>query len=113
VLAGVALPGLGVEELLFLLLGQTFLFRAAVLVVAFLLVIIAPGFEAGFELIGDLLEAGEEVIAELFVERGADFLVAGGVAQGLNARQGKLAVEAQRALDDDLPVTECLVLEDF
>ena len=53
------------------------------------------------------------VVAELFVERGADVLVARGEAQGLDARAGELAVEAKRALDLHLPVTEGGVGEDF
>ena len=55
----------------------------------------------------------KQVVAELFVERGADLLVARGEAQRLDARAGELAVEAERALDLHLPVTEGGVGEDF
>ena len=55
----------------------------------------------------------EQVVAELLVERGADVFVARGEAQGLDARAGELAVEAERALDLHLPVTEGGVGEDL
>ena len=56
---------------------------------------------------------GEEVVAELVVERGAQVFVAGGEAQRLDGLERELAVQAQRALDRDLPVAEGGVGEDL
>ena len=81
--AAVALPGLGIEQLLFLLLGQALLGAAALLVVAFVLVA-APVGQALLQRGGDLGEVREELVAELVVERGAQVLVAGGEAQRLD-----------------------------
>ncbi len=110
--AAVALPGLGVEQLLFLLLGQALLGAASLFVVAFVLVA-APVGQALLQRGGDLGEIGEELVAELLVERGAQVFVAGGEAQRLDGLERELAVQAQRALDRDLPVAEGGVGEDL
>ena len=78
---------------------------AALFVVAFV-VVAAPFGQALLQRGGDLGEVGEEVVAELLVERGAEVLVAGGEAQRLDGLERELAVQAQRALDRDLPVAE-------
>ena len=110
--AAVALPGLGVEQLLLLLLGQALLRAAALFVVAFVLVA-APLGQALLQRGGDLGEVGEEVVAELLVERRANVFVARGEAQRLDGLERELAVQAQRALDRDLPVAEGGVGEDL
>ena len=78
-----------------------------------LFVIAAPVGEAYLQRGGDLGEVAEEVVAELLVERGAQVFVAGGEAQGLDGFDGELAVQAQRALDRDLPVAKGGVGEDL
>jgi hypothetical protein len=55
----------------------------------------------------------KEGVAQFGVKRGADVLVAGGVAQGLDALAGELAVQAERALDLHLPIPEGGIGEDF
>ena len=91
--------------------GRPFL-GAALFVVAFVLVV-APVGEALLQRGGDPGEVGEEVVAELVMERRADVLVAGGKAQAFDGLQRELAVQAQRALDGDLPVAEGGVGEDL
>ena len=103
--AAVALPGSGVEQFLFLLLGQALL-RAAVLFVFSLLLVAAPVGQALFQGLGDTGEVCEEGVAELVVERGAQIFVAGGEAQRLDGLESELAMQAQRALDGDLPIAE-------
>lgn len=57
--------------------------------------------------------SGEEGVAEFGVEGGTDVLIAGGEAQGLDARTGELAVEAERALDLHFPITKGGIGEDL
>ena len=76
----VAFPGLGVEQFLLLFLGQTLL-RAPLLFFVFLFVVAAPVGQAFFQRGGDLGEFVKEVVAELFVELGAQFFVAGSEAE--------------------------------
>ena len=89
------------------------LLRAAALFLVVLVLVAAPFGQALLQRGGDLGEVGEELVAELFVERGADVLVAGGEAQRLDGLERELAVQAQRALDRDLPVAEGGVGEDL
>ena len=46
---------------------------------------------------------GEQLVAELLIERGANIFVAGIEAQRLDGFERELAVQAQRTLDGDLP----------
>src|ERR1019366_1925161 len=55
---------------------------------------------------GDAGEGFNELVPELVVERGAEVFVAGGEAEGFDGLHGKLAVQAERALDGDFPVAE-------
>jgi hypothetical protein len=73
--AAVALPSSGVEQLLFLLLGQTLL-RAAALFVFSVLLVAAPVGEALLQRRRNLGELREEIVAELFAERGAQVFIA-------------------------------------
>jgi hypothetical protein len=111
--APVTLPGLGVEELLLLLLGQPLL-RGLFLALVFIAPIVRaplgePLLERGFHL-GEVVE---ERVAQLVVERAADVLVARGEAQRLDGLRRELAVQAQRALDRHLPVAEGGIGEDL
>ena len=68
--------------------------------------VVAPFGEPFLQRGGDAGEVLEELVAELVVERGADVFVAGGEAERLDGLHRELAVQAQRALDGDLPVAE-------
>ena len=55
----------------------------------------------------------EKRLAELVIEFRAEFFIAGSKAQGFDGFDGKLAVQTQRAFDDDFPIAESFVGEDF
>jgi hypothetical protein len=93
--ATVALPGLGIEQLLFLLIGQA-LARAAALFVFSALLVATPVGEAFLQRGGDLTELREEVVAELLVERSAQVFVTGSEALACSSVGGSRVRHGQR-----------------
>lgn len=110
--AAVAFPSPGVEQFLSLLFGQSFPRAAALVVIGFVLVA-APVSQTLLQRRRDLGELVEEFVTELLVEGGAQVFVAGGEAQRFDGLERALVVQAQRALDCDLPVAEGGILEDL
>src|SRR5439155_14190023 len=88
-------------------------FRAAPLVIVVCVLLTAPVCEPLFQRGRDLVESAEEIVAEFLVERGAQVFVTGSETQRLDGLEGEPAVQAQWALDGDLPVAEGGVGEDL
>ena len=87
--AGLALPGLGVEQFRILLFGEA-LFCTVFFVAG-------PFVETLSTVGGDAGEVGEARIAEFARARGAEVFVAGSEAHALNGLEGELAVQVDRA----------------
>src|SRR5688572_13416808 len=58
-------------------------------------------------------EIFEKCVTELLIERGTDVFIARGESQRLDARERKLALETQRALDFHFPVAERSIRENL
>ena len=61
----------------------------------------------------DAVELAEQGVAKLVEQRAPDVFVATAKTQAFDARDGQLAVQAQRAFDGDFPVTKRGVRETF
>ncbi len=109
---GVPFPCARIEQFLFLLFGEAGGTGAGVFL-GVVLVGFSPIIEEFFEFLAHGDEVLEEGVAELVVQGGADVLLSAGIAQGFDALAGELAVEAQRALDFDFPISEGGIGEDF